>query len=1690
MAKKRFIKSSSGYILGKRHQVTSAGTIYERDWVTIGGTDKFVPGQTPVYNSTNFKITVNNTAGARRKTKHGTWRKNASSGETWTWTDVSAATMNSVEGKEVPLTDNYTSLSDFAYFGSCLELVEASVSDIINKFPGEIYVGEDGQWLNVNGRVTRVDGYAAENPFGVDARTKSVVRNASDNVTRYLSVSYDRYVLIFDNDEENQYPVEGVTITNPSNPCVTDGTVTAVAEISGGGRKITLTTYACGGEEYMTSDTPNVRLRPCEEEIEDFFSGLDSFERALLDRQTSYTAVFETPRQTDSGVTFSKQSYQWPLAEGGYNLDVESGRYAIYLSRLQDAATYADETVSDNLYRSMTHEAIKNMDWSFRREEDEELAEEYARGGGKIANLIRLFGRQFDDLKRAIDGIGSLNRVMYNEKNAIPSYFLTDSIENQGLPTGDVLFDEWFSTDASVGIKTEVLFPGETDGYVAEEVENHFMRRLRANLRRVLSEKGTKRGIEALMGLFGIPRDWYSFKEYVYFADNFIPYNDCGDDASCVESDSPNAWVIEQLNKFNTLNSTDEYGDVGTYQGLPVGVLNRSGDSGDTLLYPAFDKSADYNGSPYFQSKGGWGKSGNTYMESMGYLLVVDTTDDLTALPSTALQNGDVYYVNGSWCYYVLKNKEYSSNVDVTGYAEGWRRVNAVDYKADLALVPASVLETASTTTFYCREDGKFYRLAALADHCDLENGWTEDASATVDEDLERVIYLNSIVDLNEGNNPHVGYGDYDGGQNFLDYYRRLFKGCSENEGFSSSLSATSLSGANIDAQGFTLSRFEDNKKCWYFASDEEGYSLPRTQGFNYGWDSGSTPEALFEFMDEVPSGTILPSYPTEGVAIGYLFHVVNDDEDAYYRMVSLCHTGSQATDYYWTEVPRPPKPYSSDWTFWKTGTALNGATDIPGGGNFYPELAVNVKTFVMRIEEENIPSNYLPEFRRYFSEILLPYVKEMVPSTAIVEFGSSLSVSSETIVLMESRPTASFLVSSSEPWEMGSASGLYTFTPSSGNAGGSEVTVSYTGFGKETVSFTNGSETVALTVMSIDITTSMEERTLTFESGNTTGAEVIVNALGGDADYVVADAPEWCSLDRNGSVLTITPTPNTTQNDRTGTVVLRHVNSSDCSTSFDVRQTFSAYAVSIEPDSAVFPVTGGTARFTIGLTGGTITNDFTIVSAPSWCVAAKVSTGVTQGQAFLDVTAQATTSLTGRTGEIVVAHAESQVTTAAAVVSQASEEVSLSVEPTTLDFPQSGGTMSLNVTATGGSGGYRIVTTTGSWFTTRAGSAGVLSVTASANAQTSQRTGEIMIAHADDSSKYVTVTLTQSEGYSITLTPENASLPQSGGETARFTVEMAGNTSSAFTINTNADWLTAGQVTAETLEDGRTVYHFTLTAPANGDTTRHTYVSVTHPDSSSVTDSALVEQAATYGLDTSPMSISADTSGGTFPVSVVATGGDLPGFAIESGYPDWLTPLKSSGTLMNLRVSRNTGAAERKGSVTVYHTSNTSERDTVQVTQSGESYAISVDPELVETDFAAYTLSGVAFTISGGYSGMFRQVENTSGGWAALQPDSDTTGTLYLSQNTGTTRECQLTFAHYDDSATTCTMRVTQTGISIQADPVEVIFDCVGEVDETTPFAPDGTRTRETASAALSVTSATSTSKKKKKSSKRLKKA
>ena len=219
--------------------------------------------------------------------------------------------------------------------------------------------------------------------------------------------------------------------------------------------------------KYFVDDTNkdnfNIRIRPKKSVIEEYFDNLDTFEKVLLNRYSSplYTASFELISENDYGHYTYQDQFTFPTTYGGYNLGSATQTFSTYLKRLVDVGEYYDSMFTDNLWRSMTHEAIKNFDWTHTRHYEKSDEQPFVEGGAKIQKIIRLYGRELDEVKTYIDAIDDVNTVTYDNVNNIPDYFLSDKLEDEGWDVKLVyplILSEFVNDHDNVPIDMNALF--------------------------------------------------------------------------------------------------------------------------------------------------------------------------------------------------------------------------------------------------------------------------------------------------------------------------------------------------------------------------------------------------------------------------------------------------------------------------------------------------------------------------------------------------------------------------------------------------------------------------------------------------------------------------------------------------------------------------------------------------------------------------------------------------------------------------------------------------------------------------------------------------------------------------------------------------------------------------------------------------------------------------------------------------------------------------------------------------------------------------------------------------------------------------------------------------------------------------------------------------------------------------------
>ena len=750
----QYTKHNSNYIKTVEHQHLKDGsTIFERDWVTIGSQLNFGPGKIPYYNNGNFIFTTSPTPFFQKRYKNGV------TVATWTYDDVKEAssTVNQIQ------FDEYTEdIRSFAYYGSCVEFLRATIEKIIYEFPGNITLSEDKLEIpptTENGDYTYINGYIVNNPFQIDLHTKDIHLQQYDNELRFLSSSWQKY-------EVNGQPITKYVISDwkgdldcPQNDqYYIKKEPVVIVKIND---NIELKGYMLDRDIIFCYEGQDLVIQPKEEIIETYFNGLKGFEKQLLTRKTKplYTNKFITPIEYNLGYLYYNRTYTWP--SDGYCIDITSTKYIDFINKLSDMAELYDELWTDNLWRRMTHEAIKNYDWTYTREFIDGDEEDNVDGGERMHKVLNIIGRVFDDIKLSIDTIKRQNKTTYNGDRNVPNALLSDKLELFGwdiystIPTYKNENNETVSASEET-ITQEVLdditnkvevndkkiypdkwYPTSNPNKITfADVDVEFMRRLLLSTRRIFETKGTRQSIDMIMGLFGYGDTDYTITEH-YRTVTPREYDEVIDQKT-------NETLGDRIVRLNNQEKQMELLYDEDASGIPVasfiGGYDEQGNP-KTYLIPYYDQTKMYDGNLYFQNKGGWfykkdGKSTeidfSKWTETLSYLHVVSQVKDLLNVNPFGIRNGDIYYV--------------ANLNDYIDYTETTDTLYSHFFVMENELMPEEISSWANIN---------------------LEND---------DSYAKKAKYLDTIIPYNIGNNPHVGYGEYDMGDEFFEYMKKPFK--------------------------------------------------------------------------------------------------------------------------------------------------------------------------------------------------------------------------------------------------------------------------------------------------------------------------------------------------------------------------------------------------------------------------------------------------------------------------------------------------------------------------------------------------------------------------------------------------------------------------------------------------------------------------------------------------------------------------------------------------------------------------------------------------------------------------------------------------------------------------------------------------------------------------------------------------
>ncbi len=403
-----------------------------------------------------------------------------------------------IETNSVKLNYNFDNLSTYAYFGSLKEFVSYSIQDIINRFPASLYVDTLNQIdlsttgntvlnLTYNNDLTttfEVDVQQISNPFGLNYLQSGTIVNDIKQETNIsnLTDSYLNYVVELNGKEYSVLGFTGSTLYN-------SGTV-----------KITI-----DGIMENIVDIP-FHIKPNQKNINNFYKSLNGLQGRLLNRNSTPLNTFFAKYQitTDNGVLVNTyKQLTWDLLDG-YNIDVTTVNFEQYIADFNEVVDFFDENNSDIIYRRLISQAITDFD---TLPKDSDFDQD---SGEKITSLIRVYGRSFDDIKIYIDNIPNVYSQTYNKLDNTPDSLIKTIANMLGFETPNIILNK----------KTE---KDNLYGYIdTDYVENEIWRRLVLNSNWLFTSKGTRKVIEFIFNLLGIPSQLVNINEYVYKAKNIV----------------------------------------------------------------------------------------------------------------------------------------------------------------------------------------------------------------------------------------------------------------------------------------------------------------------------------------------------------------------------------------------------------------------------------------------------------------------------------------------------------------------------------------------------------------------------------------------------------------------------------------------------------------------------------------------------------------------------------------------------------------------------------------------------------------------------------------------------------------------------------------------------------------------------------------------------------------------------------------------------------------------------------------------------------------------------------------------------------------------------------------------------------------------------------------------------------------
>ena len=189
----RYITTKADFTLRRKHKKGSGATIYENDYTTINPMPNALKGEYVIGDS-NFVFTSRLGINGQKKHVRGKFLPNPM-GENSAWTMDTIIDSGITEETRIRLKPNYTSIRDFACYGSAIKLVQGTINGVITDFPAEMYLsdevmnvynGESGSGYGFDdGQSLAFSGNILYNEYDIDITSINIQPESVYNPLRY-----------------------------------------------------------------------------------------------------------------------------------------------------------------------------------------------------------------------------------------------------------------------------------------------------------------------------------------------------------------------------------------------------------------------------------------------------------------------------------------------------------------------------------------------------------------------------------------------------------------------------------------------------------------------------------------------------------------------------------------------------------------------------------------------------------------------------------------------------------------------------------------------------------------------------------------------------------------------------------------------------------------------------------------------------------------------------------------------------------------------------------------------------------------------------------------------------------------------------------------------------------------------------------------------------------------------------------------------------------------------------------------------------------------------------------------------------------------------------------------------------------------------------------------------------------------